>query len=86
MTDPTTAEQALYEVFIAAGNTLQLTHADLREHCSMNPRTIRWATRQLVKHGKITQKFNFRDGRRPLYQLKSAPVTIATGEGKCSAQ
>ena len=81
MSDPTTTEQVLYEVFIAAGTTLQLTHADLRARCSMNPRTIRWATRQLVLHGKIVQKFNFRDGRRPLYQLKPIGTMPLDREG-----
>jgi DNA-binding transcriptional ArsR family regulator len=38
---------------------------------SFSPRTIRNALNRLKECGLIVAKFNFRDARKPLYQLKS---------------
>jgi DNA-binding transcriptional ArsR family regulator len=39
---------------------------------SFSPRTIRNALNRLKEAGLIVAKFNFRDARKPLYQLKTA--------------
>jgi DNA-binding MarR family transcriptional regulator len=39
---------------------------------SFSPRTIRNALNRLRASGLIVAKFNFRDARKPLYQIKSA--------------
>ena len=38
---------------------------------SFSPRTIRNALNRLKEAGLIVAKFNFRDARKPLYQLKT---------------
>jgi DNA-binding transcriptional ArsR family regulator len=38
---------------------------------SFSPRTIRNALNRLKEAGLIVAKFNFRDARKPLYQLKA---------------
>jgi DNA-binding transcriptional ArsR family regulator len=39
---------------------------------SFSPRTIRSALNRLRASGLIVAKFNFRDARKPLYQIKAA--------------
>jgi DNA-binding transcriptional ArsR family regulator len=39
---------------------------------SFSPRTIRSALNRLRASGLIVAKFNFRDARKPLYQIKTA--------------
>ena len=39
---------------------------------SFSPRTIRNALNRLRENGLIVAKFNFRDARKPLYQIKTA--------------
>jgi DNA-binding transcriptional ArsR family regulator len=44
---------------------------DMVGSVSFSPRTIRNALNRLKEAGLIVAKFNFRDARKPLYQLKS---------------
>lgn len=38
---------------------------------TFSPRTIRNALHKLRNHGLIVAKFNFKDARKPLYQIKT---------------
>jgi len=45
---------------------------EMTGNVSFSPRTIRNALNRLKDAGLIVAKFNFRDARKPLYQLKTA--------------
>jgi DNA-binding transcriptional ArsR family regulator len=45
---------------------------DMVGRVAFSPRTIRNALNRLKEAGLIVAKFNFRDARKPLYQLKTA--------------
>ena len=45
---------------------------EMVENVSFSPRTIRNALNRLRDNGLIVAKFNFKDARKPLYQIKTA--------------
>lgn len=47
---------------------------EMVENVSFSPRTIRNALNRLRDNGLIVAKFNFKDARKPLYQIKTAAV------------
>ncbi|NYT04865.1 MAG: winged helix-turn-helix transcriptional regulator [Methanomicrobiales archaeon] len=55
------------------------TFKEVAQQADIAPRTIRFAIGRLKKHGLIVEKFNFRDARQVLYQIRdvSAPIDEA---------
>jgi DNA-binding transcriptional ArsR family regulator len=61
-------------VFSLLGDGKPRTLNEMVGSVSFSPRTIRNALNRLKEKGLIVAKFNFRDARKPLYQLK--PVVV----------
>jgi DNA-binding transcriptional ArsR family regulator len=59
-------------VFSLLGDGKPRTLNEMVGSVSFSPRTIRNALNRLREGGLIIAKFNFRDARKPLYQLKIA--------------
>jgi len=59
-------------VFSLLGDGKPRTLNEMVGSVSFSPRTIRNALNRLKECGLIVAKFNFRDARKPLYQLKIA--------------
>jgi DNA-binding transcriptional ArsR family regulator len=59
-------------VFSLLGDGKPRTLNEMVGSVSFSPRTIRNALNRLKEKGLIVAKFNFRDARKPLYQLKVA--------------
>lgn len=49
------------------------THKDIVNVTGYAPRTVRYALRRLKENDIIVEKFNFRDARQSLYELKKIP-------------
>jgi DNA-binding transcriptional ArsR family regulator len=58
-------------VFSLLGDGKPRTLNEMVGRVSFSPRTIRNALNRLKESGLIVAKFNFRDARKPLYQLKT---------------
>ena len=54
----------------------QMTHKELVTRSHLAPRTVRYALKKLKENKLIQEKFNFRDARQIIYQLKSAPAQV----------
>ncbi|MDG6256584.1 MAG: winged helix-turn-helix domain-containing protein [Methanomicrobiaceae archaeon] len=54
----------------------QMTHKELVNRSHLAPRTVRYALKKLKENKLIQEKFNFRDARQIIYQLKSAPAQV----------
>ncbi|KQC04639.1 MAG: hypothetical protein APR53_09935 [Methanoculleus sp. SDB] len=50
------------------------TFKEVAQQADIAPRTVRFAIRRLKDHGLIVEKFNFRDARQILYQIKHVPA------------
>ncbi len=50
----------------------QMTHKDLVESSKLAPRTVRYALKRLKENNLIIEKFNFKDARQIIYQLRPA--------------
>ena len=48
----------------------QRTFKQVTEEIDISPRTIRYAIKKLKENRLIIEKFNFRDARQVLYQIK----------------
>jgi DNA-binding transcriptional ArsR family regulator len=59
-------------VFSLLGDGKPRTLNEMVGSVAFSPRTIRNALNRLRESGLIIAKFNFRDARKPLYQLKVA--------------
>lgn len=59
-------------VFSLLGDGKERTLNEIIGKVEFSPRTIRNALNKLRKSGLIVAKFNFKDARKPLYQLKTA--------------
>lgn len=46
------------------------TFKQVTEEIDISPRTVRYAIKKLKEGGLIIEKFNFRDARQVLYQVK----------------
>ncbi|WFN34843.1 helix-turn-helix domain-containing protein [Methanogenium sp. S4BF] len=46
------------------------TFKQVTEEIDISPRTVRYAIKKLKESGLIIEKFNFRDARQVLYQVK----------------
>lgn len=46
------------------------THKDIVNVTGLAPRTVRYALRRLKENDLIVEKFNFRDARQSIYELK----------------
>ena len=64
---PTSAK----EVFSLLVDGKPRTLNEMVGNVAFSPRTIRNALNRLKEAGLIVAKFNFRDARKPLYQLKT---------------
>lgn len=58
------------EVFTLLGDGKPRTLSDMIGRVGFSPRTIRNALHRLKDAGLIVAKFNYRDARKPLYQIK----------------
>ncbi len=58
-------------VFSLLGDGKERTLNEIIGKVTFSPRTIRNALNKLRKSGLIVAKFNFKDARKPLYQLKT---------------
>jgi DNA-binding MarR family transcriptional regulator len=54
----------------------EMTHKELVNKSHLAPRTVRYALKKLKENKLIQEKFNFRDARQIIYQLKSAPARV----------
>lgn len=54
----------------------QMTHKELVNRSHLAPRTVRYALKKLKENKLVQEKFNFRDARQIIYQLKSAPGQV----------
>jgi DNA-binding MarR family transcriptional regulator len=60
-------------------NTGPQTHKDIVASARLAPRTVRYALKRLKEKGFVIEKFNFRDARRAIYQLKlTTPINQAS--------
>jgi predicted transcriptional regulator len=48
----------------------QMTHKELVQQSDLAPRTVRYALKKLKEQNLIIEKFNFRDARQIIYQLR----------------
>ncbi|WP_062398924.1 winged helix-turn-helix domain-containing protein [Methanogenium cariaci] len=46
------------------------TFKQVTQEIDISPRTVRYAIKKLKENGMIIEKFNFRDARQVLYQIK----------------
>ncbi len=58
-------------VFSLLGDGKARTLNEIIGRVAFSPRTIRNALHKLRNHGLIVAKFNFKDARKPLYQIKT---------------
>jgi predicted transcriptional regulator len=49
-----------------------MTHKDLVQKTHLAPRTVRYALKKLKEKQLIIEKFNFRDARQIIYQIRTA--------------
>lgn len=57
-----------------------MVHSEIVESTGLCSRTVRHAIKRLKSRGLITEKFNWRDGRKWLYQIKEQPQEGAQQE------
>ena len=50
----------------------QRTFKQVTQEIDISPRTVRYAIKKLKENELIIEKFNFRDARQVLYQIKDA--------------
>lgn len=50
-----------------------MVHSEIVESTGLCSRTVRHAIKRLKSRGLITEKFNWKDGRKWLYQIKEQP-------------
>jgi DNA-binding MarR family transcriptional regulator len=50
----------------------EMTHKELVNRSHLAPRTVRYALKKLKENKLVQEKFNFRDARQIIYQLKPA--------------
>lgn len=50
----------------------EMTHKELVDRSHLAPRTVRYALKKLKENKLVQEKFNFRDARQIIYQLKPA--------------
>ncbi len=60
------------QVLILLKDGQQRTFKQVTQEIEISPRTIRYAIKKLKESGLIIEKFNFRDARQVLYQIKDA--------------
>jgi predicted transcriptional regulator len=48
----------------------EMTHKELVNKSHLAPRTVRYALKKLKENKLVQEKFNFRDARQIIYQLK----------------
>ena len=65
-----TLPSSAQEVFTLLGDGKPRTLSDMIGRVGFSPRTIRNALHRLKDAGLIVAKFNYRDARKPLYQIK----------------
>jgi DNA-binding MarR family transcriptional regulator len=53
-----------------------MTHKELVNRSHLAPRTVRYALKKLKENKLVQEKFNFRDARQIIYQLKPAPAQV----------
>jgi DNA-binding transcriptional ArsR family regulator len=71
-TSPDCLPSSAQAVFSVLGDGKPRTLNEIIGMVSFSPRTIRNALHRLRQNGLIVAKFNFRDARKPLYQVKTA--------------
>jgi len=59
------------------------TFKQVTQEIDISPRTIRYAIKKLKENGLLIEKFNFRDARQVLYQIKD--VTRSDDAQKATA-
>ena len=52
----------------------EMTHKELVNKSHLAPRTVRYALKKLKENKLVQEKFNFRDARQIIYQLKPVPA------------
>ncbi len=65
-----TLPSSAQEVFTLLGDGKPRTLSEMIGRVGFSPRTIRNALHRLKDAGLIVAKFNYRDARKPLYQIK----------------
>ena len=58
------------QVLILLKDGQQRTFKQVTQEIEISPRTVRYAIKKLKESGLIIEKFNFRDARQVLYQIK----------------
>ncbi|KAF1078102.1 helix-turn-helix domain-containing protein [Methanogenium sp. MK-MG] len=54
------------------------TFKQVTQEIDISPRTVRYAIKKLKESGLIIEKFNFRDARQVLYQIKDVLTSEET--------
>ena len=61
------------KVLAALKSGKPMVHSEIVESTGLCSRTVRHAIKRLKSRGLITERFNWRDGRKWLYQIKPQP-------------